>query len=113
MLFQNKTTIYNLCPVIMCNGLLPLIISPYLFKYVFLLHLLGKNQISLLKGFNLCNRAIPVGSNHNHLVHLIHLQVIVLPCSITWCYDFSYFIIFLFIWGFTSLSTLYRSYHDG
>ena len=24
-----------------------------------------------------------------------------------------FFLVFFFIWGFTSLSTLYRSYHDG
>ena len=27
--------------------------------------------------------------------------------------QFNFLFIYLFIWGFTSLSTLYRSYHDG
>ena len=29
------------------------------------------------------------------------------------CYDTGYDFVYWFIWGFTSLSTLYRSYHDG
>ena len=72
--------------------------------------------LSLIYNVVVCEDKVVTPSRQSKQVTVMWKPPVIQPDVIllsTWLVHDALICLFLFIWGFTSLSTLYRSYHDG